>query len=228
MSRTRAQYVSPLEWPVAVPRTDADDRKFGKFTYQSTGTNYCHRRSNSLTLAMARDRVLAELDRFLAVVHVDDASVVISTNMPARVDGSGLLANRRVPNDPGVAVFFDDDDGNRQVFACDVYTKVEQNIAAVAAVIDAMRRIERHGGENLLGAAMSGFRALPEAGGGEPWWDVIGVRRTDSFDAVKSAYRKQCMVHHPDRGNGTDGWNRLQDAWRQARDVLEPTARRAQ
>lgn len=44
--------------------------------------------------------------------------------------------------------------------AIDQYYRVEENLAAIAATLDAMRAIERHGGAQILDRASTGFAAL--------------------------------------------------------------------
>jgi len=47
--------------------------------------------------------------------------------------------------------------------AIDIYDTVAGNLAAVAATLDAMRAIERHGGAQILKRAFQGFKALPSS-----------------------------------------------------------------
>lgn len=71
----------PLQWPAHWPRTNSPQR--AQF---------------DTTMAAARDGVLREL----RLMGVSSGSVVISTDIPLRMDGLPK-ANRRVPDDPGVA-----------------------------------------------------------------------------------------------------------------------------
>ncbi len=87
--------------------------------------------------------------------------------------------------------------------AIDLYTQAEQNIAALAATIDAMRAIERHGGAAILDRAFTGFTALPApivAGMARPWWEVLGVPRDANRDQINTAYRRLASEAHPDKG----------------------------
>ncbi|KVD37855.1 hypothetical protein WJ41_22830 [Burkholderia ubonensis] len=63
----------------------------------------------------------------------------------------------------GVAVYWETRAGARRVMAIDQYTRVADNLAAVAATLDAMRAIERHGGARILERAFTGFAALAAA-----------------------------------------------------------------
>jgi hypothetical protein len=59
--------------------------------------------------------------------------------------------------------------------AIDQYDRVEHNLAAIAATLDAMRAIKRHGGAEILDRAFTGFTALPAPmAGGKPWRQVLG------------------------------------------------------
>jgi hypothetical protein len=62
--------------------------------------------------------------------------------------------------------------GRKQMkcMAIDRYGRVADNMAAIAATIEAMRAIERHGSAEILERAFLGFQALPEP---EQWWQVL-------------------------------------------------------
>lgn len=51
----------------------------------------------------------------------------------------------------------------------------------------------------LVRATFQGFKALP-APVGESWWQVLGVKQTDTLTTIKAAYRRLAAEHHPDRG----------------------------
>jgi curved DNA-binding protein CbpA len=55
-------------------------------------------------------------------------------------------------------------------------------------------------------------------------YDTLGVDKDASPDAIKRAYRKRAMKHHPDRGGDAATFARLQEA----HDVLMDPARRLQ
>lgn len=83
--------------------------------------------------------------------------------------------------------------------AIDRYTRVADNLAAVAATLDAMRAIERHGGAEILNRAFLGFAALPQ-NASQPWREVLGIEGAASLDLVESRFRALVKVHHPDYG----------------------------
>ncbi len=132
---------------------------------------------------------------------VREYDVVISSNLQLRLDGLPRSGQAQ-PADPGVAVYWRDG-GQDRCMAIDLYTKVEQNIAALAATIDAMRAIERHGGAAILDRAFTGFTALPApivAGMARPWWEVLGVPRDSTREQITEAYRRLASAAHPDKG----------------------------
>lgn len=190
----------PLQWPVGWKRTPAGARGYGRFSkksrrYHASGGSF--QQTEDITIGEATQRLLTELER----MGVREYDVVISSNLQLRLDGLPRSGQAQ-PADPGVAVYWRDGKQDR-CMAIDLYTKVEQNIAALAATIDAMRAIERHGGAAILDRAFTGFTALPApivAGMARPWWEVLGVPRDASKDQVTTAYRRLASDAHPDRG----------------------------
>jgi hypothetical protein len=207
MSATINAY--PLQWPVGWKRTPADRREGARFhgttkrynSYQtSEGTRQSvHTLKRDLTIAEGRKRVLEELAR----MGLSRDDVVISTNLPLRMDGE-VRADARNPNDPGVAVYWQDGKHHR-VMAIDRYDRVADNLAAVAATVDAMRAIERHGGAMILERAYTGFTALPAPASTKPWRDVLGLADVHHIDGLrlKDAYRSAASAAHPDRSTGS-------------------------
>ena len=193
MSETIQAY--PLQWPVGWKRTA--QRAIGRFGPQKFGTS-------GLTISQAVDRVLRELK--LMGVRYDD--IVISTNLKLTLSGRPR-SDQGNPTDPGVAVYWRKkrtaDRTDTECMAIDLYTKVEQNIAAVAATLEAMRSIERHGGAEVLNRAFSGFLALPERTE-SPWRDVLGfgVNEQVTLAQVMDRYREKAKASHPDRGGSED------------------------
>lgn len=195
----------PLCWPAGWRRTSAELRERASFNkkipqyrqVRDAATGFvrsersCDRKSE-LSMSDATTRVLTELER----MGIEREDTVISTNIELRLDGLPR-SNRRAPDDPGVAVYWRRGKDTR-CMAIDRYDRVEDNLAAVAATLDAMRAIERHGGATILDRAFQGFTALPAP---TAWWQTLklkgpSVTRVD----VESAYRKLAMEHHPDRG----------------------------
>ncbi|MCY1166932.1 hypothetical protein D9M73_68860 [compost metagenome] len=184
----------PLQWPIGWKRTPAHRRETGRFSTKSYG-----RSSEEITVAGAVDRLLAELLR----MAVGEDDVTISSNVQPTLRGRPRSGERK-PEDPGVAVYWRDM-GKDRCMAIDRYTDVAQNIAALAATIEAMRAIERHGGAAILDRAFTGFTALPApivAGMKRPWREVLQfiTPNGQTVEEVQARYRALVSEHHPDKG----------------------------
>jgi hypothetical protein len=194
----------PLQWPVGWRRTDDYARtraRFGKAGRQErSGDQTRWISSRDLTIAEGTGRVLLELQRM--GVQRDD--LVLSTNLRLRLDGMPA-SGQAEPRDPGVAVYWTDGAADKpRVMAIDIYDRVADNLAAVAATLEAMRAIERHGGAAILERAFTGFTALPApivAGMKRPWRDVLGAMDARvTADWIQARYRMLASQYHPDRG----------------------------
>ncbi len=183
----------PLQWPDGWKRTAPVARRHAKFGRKVT-TAGGWKRTEDLTVSQAIQRVLEELQR-MGIVRDD---CVISTNLVLRLDGLPRSDQKR-PVDPGAAVYWQDG-GARRVMAIDQYTTVEDNLAAIAATIEAMRAIERHGGAVILERAFTGFTALPAPGAAREWWEVLGCAAHAPTNEIRAAYRALASKHHPDKG----------------------------
>lgn len=193
----------PLAWPPGWKRTAAGARTVGRFgtTKQSRAGSW--RSVQDISIAEATQRLREELSRL--GVRSDD--LVLSTNLKLRLDGLPR-SDQAQPADPGAAVYWTDRHSRDapRCMAIDRYTKVEQNIAALAATIEAMRAIERHGGAIVLERAFTGFAALPApivAGMKRDWWLVLQLdTRSPTVDEINAAYRRLASMFHPDRAGG--------------------------
>lgn len=201
----------PLHWPPGWKRTEAAWRRHGHFgkRVKRHGANWTTK--EDLTITEAVHRVLEELQR----MGIDRQDVVISTNVRTRLDGLPR-AGERAPADPGAAVYWQEPTGARRCIAVDQYLGVEHNLAAIAATLEAMRAIERHGGAAILERAFTGFTALPAPGAAREWWEVLGVPRYATVDEARAAYRRLAALNHPDRGGTEDAMARINTAWEQA------------
>lgn len=200
----------PLQWPDGWKRTPAAQRDTARFgrarrkRWDGSGTFDAPR---PLTVAEATLRVRKELER----MGVRDDDCVISTNLVLRLDG-GPRSGQAEPGDPGVAVYWVRK-GNRQCMAIDQYDKVAGNLAAIAATLEAMRAIERHGGAAILDRAFTGFVALA---GPAPWWEVLEVPQGAARDVIEAAYMRKRSAAHPDRGGSPEAFQRVTQAYQQA------------
>lgn len=189
----------PLSWPEGwkrtTSRTAAAFSKTREPIRDSQGQQV-YQGKTRLSVADAVRRLLDELQR----MRVHDWNVIISTNVPLRLDG--FPRGDQEPRDPGAAVYWKQKDGQpMRCMAIDRYTRVADNLAAIAATLEAMRAIERHGGATILDRAFLGFAALPEKAS-QPWREVLGIdpQQSATLDLVESRYRALVKVHHPDAG----------------------------
>ncbi|MBV7454331.1 DnaJ domain-containing protein [Acidovorax sp. sif1233] len=181
----------PLTWPEGWKRMPSYQRK--RATFKSQG--------KSLTVFDGVQRVLDELERL--GVHQDD--VIVSTNLQTRLDGLPR-SNQGRPGDPGVCVYWQKSAKEpMRCMAVDRYDEVQDNLAAVAATLEAMRSIERHGGAAILDRAFTGFAALPApAAGQRDWWTVLGLEPDADVEAIRRAHRALAARVHPDRQGGSE------------------------
>jgi hypothetical protein len=172
----------PLDWPVAVPRTLAADRKQAQFGKR-----------------MDWNRLLQDLTAELARLGAE--SYILSTNQPVRKDGSPVAQTRKIA-DPGVALYFKLH-GEHLCFPCDRWLTIPQNVRAIILHIEAMRGMERWGVGTAKQAFM-GYKALTAtAGEGEPWWTVLGIERTAPEGLIREAHLRLVRQFHPDRPGGS-------------------------
>lgn len=212
---------SPLCWPAWFPRTPAGKRKnasFGTKNHGGWGTK-------SITLHQACGRVIEELSKFTRTGHpyrCDPSEVIISTDLLLRNDGLPR-SGQRTPADPGAAVYFTLD-GQQRCVPCDMYLRIEDNIAAIAATIQSLRTIERHGSQ-MFEAAFTGFDALPapDQAVGRSWRDVLGYYG-DSLAEAKQAYMRARKAAHPDHGGAPGLLHEVTVAWEQAQNELSREA----
>lgn len=198
---------SPLQWPIGWRRTASAARtraRFGKAASRS-GDRWIPGRD--LTIAEGLGRVKVELSR----MNVSPDDLVVSTNLTLRLDGLPR-SDQREPADPGAAVYWIERGGERRVMAIDVYDRVADNLAAIAATLEAMRAIERHGGAVVLERAFTGFLALPppettlSLPRDRTWREVLGFEgfgaHLISAELLRERHRSRVRQHHPDRPDG--------------------------
>lgn len=193
----------PLSWPEGWRRTSAELRTRARFhrseqRYGDGGSNWKDKKA--LTVSQAIDRVAREL----ATLGAWTTDTVISTNVPVQRNGMPY-SNQKAPADPGVAVYWQKGKARRCI-AIDRYDRVQDNLAAIAATLAAMRAIDRHGGAEILDRAFTGFTALPAP---EQWFTILGVSSHASRDEIEDAHRRLAMKHHPDRGGETNEMARI-------------------
>ena len=115
----------------------------------------------------------------LAKLAVSRDDLIISTNVPTRLDGLPR-GDARNPEDTGAAVYWRKaHDAPMKCMAVDRYKAVADNLCAIAATLEAMRAIERHGGAEILERTFRGFAALPERAGAPLERRALHPRLTD-------------------------------------------------
>lgn len=184
----------PLHWPEGWPKTEQWKRESSKF---------------KSTVAVARDELFAEIGR-LRGRYFCGPEPILSTNIELRQDGIPH-ANRRNPDDPGVAVYFE---YKKQgyCFACDKYKRVWENMVAIRKTIEAIRGIERWGASDMMQRAFSGFVQIEDQSQ-RTWWQVLGVSEDADNEDVSRAYRALRSKHHPDRGGDQASFQAVMNAW---------------
>jgi hypothetical protein len=191
----------PLSWPPGWRRHKAHERRKANFSkgvtqYTETGS---YQRYDSVGVGEGVKRIIAELSRMGA------RELVISSNVALRLDGLPR-AGERAPDDPGVAVYWGKGKA-RRCMAIDRYNRVADNMAAIAATLEAMRKIERHGGAEILDRAFTGFTALPAP---EQPWQVLGLETSNpTREQIDDAYRRLASQHHPDQGGNAQEMARI-------------------
>lgn len=184
---------NPLLWPAHQPRTPSYRRRRAPFRQ---------------TVASARTNLEEELARLRAT------NVVISTN--ATLTKYGFIASQQKRlDDPAVAVYYTRK-GQDSCLAIDRFTTLEDNLHACGLSFEAIRALERYGGEQLVDTAFLGFAALPATTSATGWWDVLAVDRHAPRDAIDAAFRAAIRAAHPDAGGSIERSMIVQEAYRQA------------
>jgi len=197
----------PLQWPAGWKRTAPGQRKPAKFGKKGIGYGKA-----KLTVAEAIKRVRGELQHM--GVKGDDQ--VVSTNVPLRLDG-WPRSDAREPADPGVAVYWRDmskDGQPSRSMAIDMYDRVADNLAALAATLEAMRAIKRHGGAEILDRTFTGFTAIEHKPSGEAHWsDILDCDRNASTSEVRAAFMRARSRAHPDTGGSAGEFQQVKQAY---------------
>lgn len=158
--------------------------------------------------------VMQELRRFGKDSDKPVSEIIISSNV--------TLTDPR-PSDPGVACYFLWD-GIQCCIAVDRYHWPEENLQAIALIIEAERTKLRHGGLNIVRAAFRGYASLPPPvnSAGQlppPWWDVLGLKEGATLEEARAAYLAKVKTEHPDKGGDAARFNLVVDAWKQAQEA---------
>lgn len=214
---------SPLHWPAGHKRTSPYAR--GVARYRTAD-------HDQLTLSQARGRLMDVIRAYTRMGRdwrIDPQEVVISTDLDLRNDGLPRSGQRK-PQDPGVAVYFKLD-GEAHCLPCDAYKSIEDNLAAVAQYLEAMRTLDRVPVGDLR-TAFAGFRALPPGEGSgvaqpamtveaaaawvreQSGLNLSASQLVKSAGGYRDAYRCAAKRLHPDVGGSEQDFKVLQDAKR--------------
>jgi len=179
----------PLSWPIGWKRTEPARRRLAQFAAKPSAEP----RKRELTVSEATAWPQRELD-LLGVGHP-----ILSSNLELRLDGLPR-SGQREPDDPGAAVYFTLK-RRRTVLACDRWERLAENIAAIAAHVEALRGIERCG-IGTMEPAFRGYQAIEDFTAGVPRRRVLGVRddAAVTLAEVEARFRKRARECHPDHG----------------------------
>jgi hypothetical protein len=210
MSNFQFTSSSPLRWPDGVKRTAPDQRKAASFGTKTERANRAQ-----LPMHMAVERLTAEVSGITKPGQPwRTQNVMLSTNVETTLKGTPR-SGQRTPDDPGACLYFKLD-GVQLSMPCDKWLRVEDNIAAIAKHINAVRMMEQWGvGE--VSQMFVGFSALPAPQAIAAWWDVLGMPRDCDMELVRARYRSLAKKYHPDSPEGdTEKFNAVAQAYDQA------------
>lgn len=181
----------PLQWPEGWKRTAVMARR--RAPYKVTP-----------------ERALTEMIHSLELLGANKRTIIVSTNIPVRNDGLPY-ASYRIPEDPGVAVYWATKSMGERVIACDRWDVVHANIRAIGLAIEGLRAMDRAGATQILERAFSAFAALPAATQAapvvRPWWEIFefpeALIGALSLAVVEARYRELAAKHHPDKLGGS-------------------------
>jgi hypothetical protein len=209
MTRPEIEPGYPLAWPNGRPRTAEPKPAL----FRDRGTH--------MTLTAAKKRLSDQV--YAMTRHGQNwrtTDMILSTNIRYTASGGrDQNVSRKDPADAGVAFYFHLD-GKPHVLACDRWNTVQDNIAAIAAHIDALRGQSRWGVANLR-QSFAGHVALPAPGQAStlPWRGTLGFAAEEqpSRADVDRAYRALARELHPDAGGCRGAWDDLVAAYDQAK-----------
>lgn len=194
----------PLSWPDGWLRTPSYSRKraaFGKRVSRTMGSGVFASKE-ALDIGDGLGRLTGELRRLGAT------EIIISSNLQTREDGLPYAKQGKMLADPGVAVYFKLK-GAPRVLACDRWASAAENMAAIAAHIEAIRAQDRYG-VGTLEQAFAGYAALPASA--VDWAIVLGVSKSASRADIIAAHRRLSIENHPDRGGRHEDMARINEA----------------
>lgn len=171
-------------------------------------------------------RTLHNLER--EIRHLGGRNVEIALELPRGafdLRQDGMLRSDARPK-PAVILSFLDRDGQRQAYPCDTYGWYQDNLHAIAVVLEDLRRAERYGVQSAL--LRAGFKALPattttttlsteEAARTLVQRTMLNVASADvlrDLEVARRVYREVRQRAHPDRGGSAAEFTLVQEAAR--------------
>lgn len=169
---------------------------------------------------------LANLGRELLKLGAKKIEIALELKDPIRdLRRDGKLSASARPGPPVVLSFLDAN-GSRHAYPCDRFTWWQDNLHAIAVVLEDLRRAERYGVQSSL--IRAGFKALPATtskpidaivasvivadllGSGHAYPSSVIL---SSADAARAAVRTAAHRWHPDKHEGKrDEWDLLEAA----------------
>lgn len=147
---------------------------------------------------------MREMIRELERMGASRKTIVVSSNVPVTQNGTPY-AKHRIPEDPGVAVYWNDKSFGQMVVACDKYDQLHANVRAIGLALEGMRAIERSGASQIFKRAFESFGALPASSvvpEKRVWWEVFGFTQEMvgmmTLPMVEARYREIAKKVHPD------------------------------
>ena len=198
----------PLCWPSDWPRTEHEDR----LAYLGGK-------------APPWNKIMARLHREMRLVDhgglILSGGFVLSSDRPLRRDGLPY-ADPAAGEDPGAALYFQRD-AKPVVLARDGYQRLGDNVRSLCLAVEALRQLERHGGDQITERAFQGFEALPAPVKKGGWWSTVleldsGITMPLTLETAEASYRKLAKRFHPDQPGGSQvAMRRLNEAIEEAR-----------
>lgn len=125
-----------------------------------------------------------------------------------------------------VEVIFDRQ-GFRYVFRCEKWSNVSDNLRAIYHSIRFLYKALSEYGvvkdeqafDETFQRVFGGFIAAPDdtalllGDGKQQWSEVLGIPKTTTKEAIRSAFRALSKVHHPDAGGNIEDFKRLRQAY---------------
>ena len=160
--------------------------------------------------------------------HLGARNVQIALDLPrgaAELRSDGMLRADARPK-PAVILSFIDRDGQRQAYPCDRFGWWQDNLYAIAVVLEDLRRAERYGVQSSL--IRAGFKALPGSGGTTNTEQGMTARSAaevlaryvafhaglilDESSVFQAAAASAKRKSHPDAGGSTEAFQEVGQA----------------